>query len=62
MNAEDIAGSNYYTAIDQQHNYSSLDEALAVYEENAADTAVEQGIPTENVTALFWRFVKGELK
>lgn len=43
INATALAKSNYYHALDQQHEYESLEEALVSAEINVSDTGEEMG-------------------
>lgn len=45
---QEIAISNAETAIDQRHDYDSIDAAIAAYAVNVIDTLQERGIQARN--------------
>ena len=56
--AEEIAGTNYATAIDQKEDYDSVEDAVYSYWINAADTARENGISHEDIWTAYYSLME----
>jgi len=54
----DIAAAHFFEAIDQQHEFKSLEEAFDVYADNVLDTAHEERVDGDKAVEFYFELVR----